>query len=236
MIKKVVNKQSLKNGQWLKFFLCILMVALYFMVIKISTEMAYPSYYYFDPTVSPFFTIINCGIIIILIIIIDKKRILRLFRHKALFTSLVSVLLIFFILPFLFLKQGIVADDICIQKKDLFGRTKSEFKYINISNIDISVKRGIQYEIQFNAKEKIWIFSHDAGIRNFKNDENLLNFDKAISQYKEKTVTDDPAWITPNNTHRFIKDENVFQYFDLFFSQYYSNDGQSQTRGNTGDG
>ncbi len=217
--KKKENR-DLKLG--IKLLLAGIAGVLYYFIVKMLCRMVYPSALYFLPSVSATLALIICFVIVLAGISINAKWLKQVGKNPKIVIGLGLISLMLLVLPFAFLKSGMVANESSIQKKNMFGDTTWQVTYSEIQEIDVSVKFGIQYQIRTKSDEE-FLFCSDAAVygKTFRDDWALMMFDKVVSKYAPKTVTDDPAWLKPDNTKRFFEEQEVFLYFDEFFVNYY---------------
>lgn len=215
------KKTKEENFNFFRIFLGFLLSAMYCIVAFLLSKIVYNDYLYFKPVVYVVLIMVIAFIIFATTFLIKKEHIVKMIKSIKSRFIVCGVVIVTLCFPILFIKCGTVADDVSIQKKNIFGNTTQALYYEEIKSIEVSVRRGIQYEIEFETNDKIVLFSDELiVIKNFKTDENLMQFDKAISQYAKKTVWND-EYLTQKNIRRFIKNQESFNYFDDFFSQYY---------------
>lgn len=63
-------------------------------------------------------------------------------------------------MPCLFFRSGTVADKYSIMKINSFGDVVEEYSYKDVTDAEISIKLGVQYEITFDTGDSIDIISH----------------------------------------------------------------------------
>ena len=123
-------------------------------------------------------------------------------------------------IPFLFFKNGTVADGNAIKKIDVFGNVSKVYSYENITKVELSVKYGIQYYITFESSEVVEILSHEVfRLNSFGNSKNIVEFDKIISKYSKKEI--DSTYTTPSNMRSYLTDKDSYSYFKDVFGGYY---------------
>lgn len=217
-----VKRKRKRNLIILRIAVGFLVSFAYFWTVNALTQTTYSDCFFHKATISITLAIANCTVIMIMAIVMGRNVPIWLSRHKTYTSLIMLVIIICLLLPISFRRQGIVANETSIQKRNWLGEITQHFAYSDISSIEVSVKYGIQYDIVFNSGKSLRLCSEELrGVKQFKSDKELMRFDQTISQYASKTVSDDPAWIRSSNTRRFFEDEFVFDYFDAFFRQYY---------------
>ena len=192
----------------------------YFVLVALFSTNVCQDTLYHKPTLSVTIAIVNCTIIMIVAIATNRDTLIWFQKHKHCLIALLFLGVVILILPLCTIKKGILADTTSIQKRNVFGRTVWEQDYSSIKKITVSVRYGIQYDIEFNTGDILRICSEEIrGTKNFGSDQKLMAFDKTISNYAPKTVESDTVWIKPANTKRFFQDDEVFCYFDNFFQK-----------------
>ena len=216
-------KKKTKNDNYIVFKLAIFSVAavLYFCIIWFLNRLLYNNYLYFFPKGSVIVAVINCCLIIFGSFLINKNTIKWLKANKTkktiIFVSIVCCLMI----PFLFFKNGTVADEYSIKKIDVFGNVSKEYDYMEITKVELGVQYGIQYDITFESGEIVEILSHKVfRLNSFGNSKNIVEFDKIISKYSKKEIYYS-TYITPSNMRSYLIDKESYDYFENIFSGYY---------------
>ena len=199
------------------FLLCGIYV---FSVISLN-RVIYRNCFYSHFVLSFIFAMVGCVLLFAMVVFLNRDFILSLVKNIRLLVPIVVAVIIILLSPFFFIKSGVVADNEGIKKNNIFGKTVEVLPYEEITSIDISVRHGVQYEISFSSGKTINISSFE-GVHTFLSDEVLVKFDKSISQYSKKKVTQDTVYLEPWNTRRFFRTREGFEYFDDFFSTYYS--------------
>lgn len=190
---------------------------IYFCLMILLTKVVYQDCLYYESFVYGCTLLVNIPIIFGFVLFV-KKESLKKIKRKVLATIIVVLILCY---PIIFLKCGTIANDTSIQKKNIFGKTTQALYYKDIESIEISIRHGIQYDIDFMSGDNVLLTSDELIIvNNFTSDENMMKFDKIISQYAKKHVWKD-EYLTKNNIKRFIDDNVTFEYFDNFFREYY---------------
>ena len=112
-------------------------------------------------------------------IVIYGKKIINIVKKKTIFI-LMLLCIIIFILPLFFIKTGIYADSKYVKELGLLGKEKAVYEYSDIKYVEITLKRGIQYDIVFSDNSNLFLASYINLTKPFKNDENLIKFDNLI--------------------------------------------------------
>lgn len=125
---------------------------------------------------------------------------------------------IFLVYPIFFLKAGIVIDDEYICKTNICGISKEKYSYSDVSTFEISIKHGVEYDITFNSKNKINLYSHEMILFNyFRNEKNLQIFDELLEKHGERIVYKS-IYSTPQNIKNFFKKNEYYNYFNQIFN------------------
>ena len=170
---------SKKQIRWVYFVLCFISFFIYYKAMKflqgafIDTTTLYLQSELFDCLI-----LINAFLLIP--IIIYSKKIISIAKKKLIF-SLTSFCIIIFILPLFFIKTGIYADSKYVTETGLFGKEKAVYEYSDIKQVEITLKRGVQYDIVFSENYNLFLASDINLTKPFKNDGNLVKFDKLVS-------------------------------------------------------
>ena len=146
--KKILGKPS-DIMVLIRLVLGALIGFVYFLAVSKSIRMTYERAYYFRAGMAVAFAIVNCFIIVIIVLCVQHKVQVWSGQHK-LWTVIIAIFCIVMLcIPFCVRKQGVLADDTSIQKKNLFGETVQEFSYNDIESVEVSLRFGIQFDITF---------------------------------------------------------------------------------------
>ena len=219
---RVNLKKDNDNHLVLKLSVSLVVAYLYFLGICFLSRYSYPNCLFFDPGFALFPAFLTSCVIVFCSFIVTTRMNVWLKANKKRLIIIIVILAILFVFPIAFLKSGICADEKGIYKKNLFGETVREYAYSDIIDFEITVYYGIQYDIKFYSDETLSLISHQIIVFNaFENDYNMMMFDKILAQHAERNIGYSYR-IFPENTRRFFRDEEVFQYFDQIFKQSYS--------------
>ncbi len=207
------RKRNNDNHLVLKLGGSIVVAGLYFLGICFLSRYSYPNCLFFDPGFALFPAFLTGCIIIFSSFIATTQMIHWLKGDKKRVIIIILLLIIMLIFPIAFLKCGVVADEGGIYQKNIFGETVKEYPYSDIISFEMTVYYGIQYYIEFDSSESISLLSHRVPLNAFGNDHNMMVFDKILAQHAQRNIGYSYR-IFPENTRRFFRDNEVFQYFD----------------------
>lgn len=199
----------------LKLFFCIIIPALYFLFVDWLCRSIYKDYLYVSTKVPSALALVGCGVIIFTIISIKTESVKMLKEFHKLYRIVISVSIIVCCMPFVFIKCCTVADKEFVKVMNVFGDVAKKCEYKNIDKIELFIYKGVIYDMEFDD-DIISIRSQDVGyIYNFKNDTDLIEFDKAVSKYCQKDIVRE-SWY---NNRRFFKTDTGFEYFENLFNE-----------------
>ena len=212
-----MKKQKNDNLIVLKLALFIIAAGLYFCGIWFLNRAVYPNALFFRPKGAMIAAFANGAILIFCAFFIGKKSIEWIKGRKRKAIPLLGAALCWLMLPLLFLKSGTVADGESIRKINAFGAVTEEYRYEEISRIEIFAKHGIEYEITFSGGEALWLASHEVfRLNSFGGEKKMVEFDRRISAYAEKEVYAS-IYSTPENLRQYLKDDAAYRYFEEIF-------------------
>ena len=215
-----MSRKQNKNDKILLAKLCcsFLIALLHFYGMCLLSQNIYSNCLFFDPGLAllPSF-VVSCIIFFSPFTLTCSPRVwLNKNFKKAI--ALILVFASFIVFSFATLQSGIIADENGIRKTNIFGQTIDEYAYEKVACFEMSFQYGIQYDIQFHSGESISIMSHQVIFLNaFKNDHNIMMFDKRLAQYATRNVYYSYR-ARPENMRRFLKESEVFQYFNKIFN------------------
>ena len=205
----------------LRLALAAVIAVAYFCCVWLFIRPIYKDVLFFHPKWSMIAAFINCCVILFSSFGITKKTVAWWKQNIRKRIAIIAAIICCLSVPFLLMKSGTAADDHSIKEINILGNVTKEYKYTDIAKIELSVQYGIQYDITFKSGEKVEIASHEIIFLNsFDKDENMVTFDKLISEYAEATVSPS-TYLTPSNVRRFFADEDSYKYFDDIFREYY---------------
>lgn len=218
--RQAATGKRLRRENCVKILLCFVIVPLYYLgFFQIAGWARGDTVLYFASQPFAISLLVSCFFLTVFVIAFPVRRAGKWFRsHKKTTCLLTTVSILILVFPALWIRCGVLADSNGIRKTGVFGQTKQEYPYRTIQQIEVSVKYGIQYDITFENSETVFLASALYGTRPFENDENMIAFDQAISQYSQKYI--DPSqivWMDSDNIRRFFKTEEGFSYFDHDF-------------------
>ena len=221
--KDMKKKQKQKDDNHIVINLAIFSViaALYFCAVWFLNRLVYDDYLYFCPKDSIIVAFINSCLIILGSFLINKNTIKRIKSNKAKMTVIYVCIACCLLIPFLFFKNGTVADENGIKKIDAFGNVSKVYNYENITKVELGVQYGIQYDITFESGEVVEILSHKVfRLNSFGNSKNIVEFDKIISKHSKKEIYDS-TYMTSSNMRSYLTDKESYGYFEDIFGRYY---------------
>ena len=220
MNKKARKKE--KNDNLLVLQLAIFSVVgiLYFCAVWFLNRLVYNDYLYFCPKASIIIAAINGTLIIFSSFLINKNTIKWLKSNTKKTTIIFLCVGCCLLIPFLFFKNGTVADRHSIKKIDAFGNVSKIYNYESITKVELWVHRGIEYDITFDSGEVINIHSHELRLNSFSNGKNIVEFDKTISKYSKKEIYDSTYYATRFNMHWYLTDKESYEYFEEIFGKF----------------
>ena len=221
MKKKLKTKPKNDNHIIINLAIFSCVAVLYFCFIWFLNRFIYNDYLYFCPKGSVIVAFINSCLIVLSSFLINKKTIKWLKSNKTKVTIIFVCIGCCLLVPFLFFKNGTVADEKSIKELDILGNVSKEYKYENITRIEQGVQYGIQYDITFESGEVVEILSHKVfRLNSFGSSQNIVEFDKIISKYSKKEIYDS-TYMTPFNMHSYLADKESYEYFENVFGEYY---------------
>ena len=170
---------SKEQMRWVYFVLCFISFFIYYKAMKfLQNAFIDTTTLYFQSELFDCLILINAFLLIP--IIIYSKKIINIAKKKIIFI-LMPFCIIIFILPLLFIKTGIYADSKYVTELGLLGKEKAVYEYSDIKQVEITLKRGVQYDIVFSDNYNLFLASDINFMKPFKNDENLVKFDQLVS-------------------------------------------------------
>lgn len=221
MKTKLKTKQKNDNYILLTLAIFSVLAGLYFCAIWFLNRLVYDHYLYFCPKGSMIIACINGCLLIFGSFLINKNTIRWLKFNKTKMTVIFVCIGCCLLMPFLFFKNGTVADQNSIKKIDVFGNVSKVYNYENITKVELGVQYGIQYDITFESGEIVEIISHEMRLNSFGNSKNIVEFDKIISKYSKKEIYDSTYYMTPLRMRQYLTDEESYRYFEDVFGGYY---------------
>ncbi len=209
---------SKNNAILLKLLFFFLIAIVYLFIIIFLSRYIYRECIFFSPRATYIAAVINSSIIILCSFLISSRTLkwLRNYNMKILVIILVCILLMY---PIVFLKSGIVIDDEYIRKTNIFGVSKEKYSYSDVVTFEVSIKHGVEYDITFNSKNKINLYSHEMIFFNyFRNEKNLQTFDELLENHGERIVYKS-IYSTPQNIKSFFRKKEYYNYFNQIFNQ-----------------
>lgn len=177
-MSKRTSHFSKKQMSWIYFILCFISFFVYYKSMKfLQSAFIDTTTLYFQSELFDCLVLINAFLLIP--IVIYGKKIINIVKKKTIFI-LMLLCIIIFILPLFFIKTGIYADSKYVKELGLLGKEKAVYEYSDIKYVEITLKRGIQYDIVFSDNSNLFLASYINLTKPFKNDENLIKFDNLI--------------------------------------------------------
>ena len=190
---------------------------LYLFIIVFSSRYIYRECLFFSPKITYITAVINSSILILSSFLISSATIKWLKKNNKRILIIVLICL-FLIYPIFFFKAGIVVDDKYIYKNNIWGNSTEKYSYSDVTDFEISVKYGVEYDIKFNSQNTINLYSHEMILINyFRNEKNILIFDKLLEEHAERIVYKS-IYSTSQNLKYFFRKDKYYNYFNHIFN------------------